>query len=151
MKKLLFVFIGLIMIVPAMADEEPVVVPPAYPESGIASPAYVKGAYDALNTAKMPQLQNNAATPADISSTVKTTLETTVSDASDTSMVTEKAIATVLQNKVDTVTDATNTYGATVVTGISKSNGTVTVTKGEITIPVTSYSAPTAHAQIWLQ
>ena len=151
MKKFLVIFIGLIMIAPAWATGESET---TYPGAAVASPAYVKGAYDALNTAKMNQLQNNASTPADISATVKTSIGTAGENgtASDTSMVTEKAVATALAGKIGSVADdANNASGAPVVTAVTQSGTTVTVTKGEITIPVTSYSQPTAHAQIWLQ
>ena len=147
MKRLLVVFIGLVMVVPAWAEGEVV----THPQAAIASPSYVKGAYDALDSAKQAQLKNDAGTPADVSSTVKTSIAA-VSSASDTAMVTEKAIATALDGKIGTVADDTNNAsGAPVVTSVIQSGTSVTVTKGEITIPVTSYSQPTAHAQIWLQ
>ena len=44
-----------------------------------------------------------------------------------------------------------NNSDAPVVKSISATGCVVTVTKGEVTIPVNSATAPTAHAEIWLQ
>ena len=59
--------------------------------------AYTKTEVDTALAAKQNKLQNNAATPADISATVKTTVAA-AANASDTSLVTEKAVATAIES-----------------------------------------------------
>lgn len=50
------------------------------------------------------------------------------------------------------VTYTSNNSDAPVVTGISADgSGAVVITKSEVTIPVSSVSAPTAHANIWIE
>ena len=80
-----------------------------------------------------------------------TTALTGASQASDTSLVTERAIATVLADKVDTLTNDANNGTHPLVTALTKSGGTITVTKGEVTIPVGSVASPTSHAEIWIE
>ena len=102
--------------------------------------------------AKQGQLQNNAATPADVSTTVKTSVTATPGSASDTNLVTEKAISTALADKQNAL-DSTNVVESgtgVMVTGVTASNGTVTVSKSEVTIPVGSVGSNT-RAAIWFE
>ena len=190
MKKLLFIFLGLILVAPAFATggepETPAITQfispttatsqegaavsenaPKYDlntitatdQEHIASAAYVKGAHNSalsainyLEGSKQDQLVNDAASPASVSKTVKTTLGTT-STASNTALASELAVATALSEKQATLssTNVTTSGTGAVVTGVSASDGTVTVTTGQVTIPVGSASTPTSQAQIWVQ
>ena len=190
MKKLLFIFLGLILVAPAFADDEepstPAIVQfispttasvqgsasvsanaPKYDlntitatdQEHIASAAYVKGAHNSaisainyLEGSKQAQLVNDAASPANVSNTVKTILGTT-STASDTALASELAVATALSGKQATLssTNVTTSGTGAVVTAVSASDGAVTVTTGQVTIPVGSVSSPTSQAQIWVQ
>ena len=74
---------------------------------------------------KQAQLMNNAGTPAAISSTVLTSINMTPASASDTALVTEKAISTALNTKLDATT-ALSTYAALV--GGNTLNGAQVIT-----------------------
>jgi len=100
----------------------------------VATTSYVKGAYNAMasavNTAigeintdigtKQAQLKNNAGTPANISETVKTTVGAATGDnaASDTALVTEKAVRTAID---DAKSSTTYTAGS----GVAISNNAI--------------------------
>ena len=98
-------------------------------EGHIASTAYVKGAYNAaigavnaVSAAKQNNLMNNATTPVAVSSTVKTSVGAATGEnaASDTSLVTEKAV----RDAIDAIEGAAAiTAGA----GVSKSNNKISV------------------------
>ena len=82
----------------------------------VAATTYVQGAFNALDTSKQDKLQNNAGTPQNISATVKTTVAA-ASSASDTSLVTEKAVASAVE---------------TATTGMVTTSGTQTLTNKTI-------------------
>jgi len=76
---------------------------PVADQGHIASTAYVKGAYNAALGAVNERLQNDANTPVNIDKSVRTVLRTNATgqgenQASDTALVTEKAIAVALTN-----------------------------------------------------
>ena len=189
MKKFLVIFIGLILVAPAWADNETPAITqfvspttattqasatvsanaPKYDlktivatdQEHIASTAYVKGAHNSalsainyLSDTKQTQLVNDAASPENVSNTVKTILGTT-STATNTALASELAVATALADKQETLTstNVTESGSGAIVTGVSASNGAVTVSKGEVTIPVGAASGAnvTSHAQIWIQ
>ena len=102
--------------------------------------------------AKQGQLQNDAVTPANVSTTVKTSVTATPSSASDTNLVTEKAVSTALSGKQNAL-DSTNVVesgSGAMVTGVTANGGTITVTKSEVTIPVGATSSST-RAVIWFE
>lgn len=113
---------------------------------------FVTGIEKSTWNAKQGQLQNDAATPADVSTSVKTSVTATPSSASDTNLVTEKAVSTALSNKQDTLTqtNVVESGSGAMVTGVTASNGTVTVTKSEVTIPVGATTGNT-RAAIWFE
>ena len=82
----------------------------------VAATTYVQGAFNSLNTSKQDKLQNDAVSPANVSATVKTTVAA-ASGASDTSLVTEKAVASAIE---------------TATTGMVTTSGTQTLTNKTI-------------------
>ena len=106
--------------------------------------------------AKQGQLVNDAVSPANVLTTVKTTVTVTPSSASDTNLVTEKAISTALEGKQATLTSTNVTTTGSVnpgavVTSVSASSGTVTVTKSDLAVPIKSGSSYTGAVAIWIE
>ena len=145
MNRSLAVFVGFLMTLPAYAYD-------SGDDTMPASVAFVKGAH-----ATLQEKLYNATTSVAISSAVKTAISASSANASDSHLVTEKAIATALAGKQATLTSTNvTTTGTTagtgaVVTGVSASNGTVTVTRANVQIPVGSSSATNSYATIWIQ
>ena len=113
---------------------------------------FVTASEKSIWNAKQGQLQNDASTPADVSTTVKTSVTAAPSSASDTNLVTEKAISTALSNKQNAL-DSTNVVqsgSGAMVTSVTANSGTVTVTKSEVTIPVGATTSNT-RAIIWFE
>ena len=173
MKKVLTIFAGLVMTVPALATDPE---PNPYPADTVVSASYVKGAYDAVMNVvgTMSDLGDTTANAnTNFAATDDTLVEainvldadlgkvTTANMGATSATTVVGAIAevnTALTGKQATlsstnvVLDSNNSSGA-VVTGVSASGGTVTVSKGEVTIPVGAASGQnvTSYAQIWIQ
>ena len=131
MKKVLTIFAGLIIAMPAFATDPE---PNPYPTDTVVSASYVKGAYDAVMgvVGTMSGLGTSA-----------TTLVGAINEVNGAKQATLTSTNVVVDS---------NTSGP-VVTGVTANNGTVTVAKGEVQIPVSAASGQnvTSHAQIWIQ
>lgn len=139
MKKSLAILMGLIIAVPAFADDpEPT---PTYPNDTVVSASYVKGAYDAV--------MGDVGDKADLGTTAKTTIVAAVNEI-NTAVGGKQATLESTGNDANVSVSGTGP----VVTGVSASSGAVTVSKGEIQVPVGSMSnstlTVTSHAQIWI-
>lgn len=113
----------------------------------VAATSYVQGAYNALAGSKQDKLQNNAGTPADINASVLTSVRA-ASNASDTNLVTEKAVAGAIETAV-TVSQTGDTYGS--ITAVTNANGGIQVTRGATQVQIKSNNAVTGAAAMWIE
>ena len=95
---------------------------------------------------KQGQLVNDAVTPANIVTTVKTSVTATPASASDTNLVTEKAVSTAIET-AGTVTNSGN--GA--IQSVTGSGSGITVTRGDAQIVVKSGGNYSSTATMWIE
>lgn len=112
---------------------------------GVAATSYVTGAFDALNASKQAKLTTDALVPAAITDTVKTSVSSS-SVASDTSLVTEKAVSSAIETAT-TVTDNSNG----VIQDVSNSGGGLAITRGDAQIVVKSGGVYSSTATMWIE
>ena len=152
MKKISVIFIGLMIIVPTLVHAENASV-----QYGALTTASTQGS--AVVAANDPKYDLNTITTDDQGHIASTAY---VKGAHNTALT---AINYLSDNKQAVLNSGSggnvsvtfpsgytaNNSDAPVVKSISATGGVVTVTKGEVTIPVNSVTAPTTHAEIWLQ
>ena len=105
---------------------------PSYAEglsAGVATAAYVNGAYDAMNYIKEDRLND------------KTLGNNETAQNGD-----------VIHNTADyTAAGATNVPAKPFVSTVNAASGVVTIVNTEVSVPVASYSNPTSRAPIWIE
>ena len=153
MKKISVIFIGLMMTVPTLVHAENASV-----QYGALTTALTQGS--AVVAANDPKYDLNTITTDDQGHIASTAY---VKGAHNTALTAINYLSDNKQNVLDSGANGNvsvafptgytaNNSDAPVVKSISADGaGNVTVTKGEVVIPVTSATAPTAHAEIWLQ
>ena len=152
MKKISVIFIGLMIVSPMLARAENAAV-----QYGALTTASTQGS--AVVAAQDPKYDLNTITTDDQEHIASTAY---VKGAHNTALTAINYLSDNKQAVLDSGSGGNvsvafptgytaNNSDAPVVKSVSAAGGTVTVTKGEVTIPVTSATAPTAHAEIWLQ
>ena len=153
MKKFLVVFIGLVMIAPAWADEPSI--------TQYVSPTHASTQNTATVSANAPKYdlrtisatdQEHIASTAYVKGAHNSALSAInyLSDAKQEQLVGNSETVATGANAGNTLGQASGSSGP-VVTGISASGGVVTVTKGQVTLPVGSSSGTGGQATIWIQ
>jgi hypothetical protein len=142
MKKLFCILSILTIVSPVFADDEPVqpqsrTLPTGFDlpnyatglSSGVATAAYVNGAYDAMNYIKEDRLND------------KTLNQGETAQNGD-----------VIHATADyTAAGATNVPAKPFVSTVNATSGVVNIVNTEVSIPVASYSSPTSRAPIWIE